>query len=64
MTRHSAAQQIKEAYQIARDHGMFVVQKDGVYIVYRKTTERPVRLGRRATPEGLRRFVADTAGFH
>lgn len=63
MTRqHSAFQQFKEAQQLAKDHGMFVVDKGGRYLLYRKLPRRNVYLGFRTTVESFRRFVADCAG--
>ena len=64
MTRHSPLQQIKEAKQIARDHGMYVVEKAGSFILYRKTDTGSVRIGARSTPGGLRQFVCRCANFH
>lgn len=69
VTRRSPRQLIKEAYQIARDHGMHVVEKSSGgttdFIVYRDLPGgRDLRLGKRSSPEGLRRFVAGLAGFH
>jgi len=63
MTRHSPIQQLKEARQIALDHGCFVCEKGGKYLVYRKTPMRPVYLGSRGTPETLRRFVCQVTHF-
>lgn len=67
MRQHSPAQQFREACQIARDHGMFVVDKpskDGAatdYILYRKTPAKPVRVGRRRDIADFRRFVERAA---
>lgn len=58
MTRvHTPAQQLKEAKQIALDHGMFIAEKAGAYLLYRKTPVRNVFLGRRTRPEGIRALV-------
>lgn len=70
MTRHSSLQQLKEAKQIAKDHGLKVVEcpielGKTDYVVYRQLPDgRRARLGKRATPEGLRKYVADLANFH
>ena len=57
-------QVLKEAKQIARDHGCFVTEKSGKYLVYRQTPARPVYLGSRGTPETLRSFVCKVTNFH
>jgi len=70
MTRHTPLQQLKEARQIAKDHGLLVVDIKAApgkteHIVYRLIPNgQRVRLGKRATAEGLRKYVADLAGFH
>ncbi|MFA6310623.1 MAG: hypothetical protein WCV99_13385 [Sterolibacterium sp.] len=70
MTRHSPLQQLKEAKQIAKDHGLKVVEcpvKPGKtdYVVYRELPDgRDTRLGKRASPQGLRKYVADLTNFH
>ena len=64
MTRHSPLQQIKEAKQIALDHGCFVVEKADKYLVYRKMPVKPVFLGARGTPASLRNFVCKVTNFH
>jgi len=70
MTRHSAAQQLIEARQIAKDHGLLVIDcpvQPGKtdYVVYRKLPDGSrTRLGKRASPEGLRAYVAKLANFH
>jgi len=70
MTRHSPAQQLKEARQIARDHGLVLFEKPiepgkTIYIVYRMLPNgRKTFLGKRGTPEGARAYVAELANFH
>lgn len=70
MTRHSPLQKLKEAKQIAQDHGLRVIEcpvEPGKtdYVVYRTPPDgRRTRLGKRATPESLRKYVADLANFH
>ncbi|MER2537663.1 MAG: hypothetical protein ABTQ26_00325 [Azonexus sp.] len=64
MPRHTPQQQFKEAKQIAKDHGCFVIEKAGRYLVYRKTPMRAVYLGARSTPETLRAFVCKVTDFH
>lgn len=63
-TPRNPIQVLKEAKQIARDHGCFVVEKAGRYLVYRKTPGRVVYLGFRSTPETLRPFVCKVTNFH
>lgn len=57
-------QVLKEAKQIARDHGCFVQEKGGRYLVYRQTPARPVYLGSRGTPDSLRAYVCKVTNFH
>jgi len=70
MTRHSPAQQLKEARQIAADHGLFVKDKalrPGIthWYVYRKLPDGHLTfLGKRGSPEGLRAYVARLTNFH
>lgn len=70
MTRHSAAQQLVEARQIAKDHGLILFEKlvcpgKTLYIIKRKLPDgRTTFLGKRATPEGVRAYVAKLANFH
>lgn len=56
------AQEMAIASRIARAHGMFVVERDGEHILYRKTTGRAQRLGKRRDPADFRRFVERAAG--
>lgn len=62
--QHSPIQQIKEAKQIARDHGLFVVEKGGKFLLYRCSTPRNVFIAQRGTPESLRQLVCKVANFH
>lgn len=68
MASHTPLQQLKEAKQIAKDHGMFVAEqkaRDGTtYLLYREGHPRNVFLGKRSTPEGIRTLVAKCANFH
>jgi hypothetical protein len=69
MVRHTPLQLVKEAKQIARDHGLRVAEcptKDGIdYVVYRKLPNGlDIRVGKRSTPAGIRKYVADVAGYH
>lgn len=67
MRQSSGLQQLKEAKQIARDHGLFVVEKPATpgqtnYIVYRHLPNgRNSRLGVRKTVAQLIRFVSRLA---
>lgn len=67
MKRHSPAQQLREAKQIAKDHGMVVIEKqiargETDYFVYRFVPGRgKVFLGHRKQIEMLRRWVAKLA---
>lgn len=60
---------VKEAKQIALDHGLFVVEKPdsaGVtqYLLYRNTPHKNTYIGRRATPAALRSLVCKAANYH
>ena len=65
--RHSPLQQLKEAKQIALDHGCFVVEKPGErgtrYLLYRKQTPNNTYLGQRSSPEALRALVCKVTNF-
>ena len=67
MKRHSDAQKLWEAKTIAREHGMFVVEKpiapgECRYLVYRCVTPKNQCLGTRASIAGLLPFVRKCAG--
>lgn len=64
MRHHSGLQQWKEAVQIAKDHGLKIVQKGERYLLYRQSTPRNVYLGFRTSVQGLRQFVARCATAH
>jgi hypothetical protein len=64
MTRHSPQQQLKEAKQIAQDHGCFVVEKGKEYQLYRRLATRNAYIGKRSTPAALRSFVCKVTNFH
>lgn len=59
-------QELREARQIAHDNDLLLVEKvfglgQADYILYRKTPCGNVRLGKRTTPQGIRRFVGAVA---
>lgn len=64
MKRHTGLQQYKQACQIAKDHGMFVVDKAGKFLVYRKVPGRNVCLGECGSAEALFRKVSRCASSH
>lgn len=61
MVRQPGQEHVKSAFQTALRHGMFVIERGGAFILYRKTDNGNVRLGRRTTPDGICRFVARAA---
>lgn len=61
--RPTPLQQFKEACQIARDHGCFVVDRGDNYLLYRKQPDRNVYIGSPRSAEGLRRLVCQATGF-
>lgn len=61
---HNPIQVLKEAKQIARDHGCFVVEKDKRYLVYRKTPTGNVYVGFRTDVSALRALVCTVTNFH
>lgn len=67
--RHSPLPQLKEAKQIARDHGLFVVERQDTrgittYLLYRGTSPRNTFVGRRRDIGALRAMVCKAANFH
>lgn len=62
--QHSGIQQYKQACQIARDYGMFVVDKGDHFFVYRKTPGGNVCLGKAGSPAALFRKVHRCAYTH
>lgn len=54
-------QVLKEAKQIALDHGMFVVERPGTYLLYREEKPANVFIGKRGSVEGIRALVARCA---
>lgn len=64
MRQHSPLQQFREAQQLAADHGMFVVNKVGRFLLYRRMPGRNVFLGRRNSAPAFRLFVEQCAGVH
>lgn len=64
MPTHTPQQQIKQAKQIAHDHGCFVVEKGQRYLVYRRRPSGNVYLGFRSDPSALHAFVCKVTGFH
>lgn len=66
--RHSPLQMVKEAKQIARDHGCFVVERPDAkgiaYLLYRQQTPNNVFIGRRRSAIVIRQLVCKATGFH
>lgn len=61
MRQDSPRQQFKQAQTIATEHGMFVVDKGDRFLLYRKSADRPVFLGKRTSPDALRTLVTRCA---
>lgn len=57
MASQTPTQALKEARQIAKDHGMFVVEKPGKFHLYRKSEPKNIYLGFRSDIGEFRRFV-------
>ena len=69
--RHTPLQKFREACQIARDHGMHVIEqkvrnRNGlrtVFVLYRDLPDgRSTRLGARSTVDGVRALVVRCSG--
>ncbi|MBS1188933.1 MAG: hypothetical protein H6R10_725 [Rhodocyclaceae bacterium] len=63
MVRRTPLQEYREACQIAKDHGLLVIQKGDIYQVYRRNPKRNIWLGQRSSPSGLRSFVCTLTKF-
>lgn len=67
-TQRNPLQVLKEAKQIARDHGCFVVEKaepKGTrYLVYRKLHDHNVCVGTRQSVQSLHSLVCKVTNFH
>ena len=61
MRRHSGQQQFYQACVIAQEHNMFVVDRGGTYLVYRKATPRNAYLGSCSSAEALFKKVSACA---
>lgn len=62
MRRHSSQEQVKQARQIAKDHNMFIVQKNERYFVYRVLPgSRNVCIGHCGNPATLFNKVSKAA---
>ena len=61
--RHTPQEQFRQAVTIAKEHGLFVVEKAGIYSVFRKMVDRNVFIGRRSTPASLRTLVCKVTNF-
>lgn len=59
----SPLQVLKEAKQIALDHGCYVADKSGRYHVYRETPTGPAWQGQCARPQALRDLVCKLTNF-
>lgn len=57
MAQQTPIRAIKEAKQMAKDFGMFVVEKPGRFLLYRQSTPHNVYIGFRSNVADFRRFV-------
>ncbi|MFY9327823.1 MAG: hypothetical protein WAO76_07370 [Georgfuchsia sp.] len=60
---HEEVKLICEAKKLASDHGMFVVQKPGKYLLYRKRPHRNIPLGHRSDLHNFLGFVKRVIGM-
>jgi hypothetical protein len=56
-------QMFKEAVAIAQEHGLFIVEKNGEFRLFRRMEPKPVFIGKRGTTDGLRRLVCNVTNF-
>lgn len=61
--RHSPQEQFRQAKTITEQHGLFVVEKAGMFQAFRRMITRSVFLGQRGTPDGLHRLVCKITNF-
>lgn len=62
---HSPLAQFNQANQIAKENGMFIVKRDGAFLLYRKIENaKPAYLGKCGTPAALFRKVHRCAYKH
>lgn len=59
----SPLQLLKEAKQIAADHGCYIAERSGRYHVYRETPTGPAWQGQRTRPQALRDLVCKVTNF-
>lgn len=68
MRQYSDLQKFKDAKTIARDYGLFVVEKSlrtsTAYLLYRRTGTGNAFLGKRGSVDGLYRLVCKVTNFH
>lgn len=62
-TPRNPIQVIKEAKQIASDHGCFVAERGGRFHLYRQTGARPAWCGSAALPASLLSLVKRVTNF-
>lgn len=63
--RHTEAQKVREAHQIARDNDLALIERPTThgleYKLYRCLPTRRVYLGKRSSPDAIRAYVAHVA---
>lgn len=62
--RHTPLQQFKEAKTTAQEHNMFVTEKAGTYMLFRRCGAYNTLIGKRTTVGGLRSLVFNAAKVH
>jgi hypothetical protein len=63
--RHTPAQSIREAHRVARERGMYIIEKPmptgAEYLLYRRTDGRGIFIGKRVSALAILQFVKRAA---
>jgi hypothetical protein len=63
VAQYSDFTKLRDAKQIARDHGHFVVEKPDGYLLYREASPKNVYVGKRKDVADMLYFVKKVTGF-